>query len=47
MLTDGDRGGVLAGDPMGANAPPPTSLLPSVLVEPIEESGESGKADRR
>lgn len=47
MLTVGDLGGVLAGDPMGANVPAPTSLLPRVLVEPMEESGEGGKAGRR
>lgn len=47
VRTAGDRGGVLAGDPMGANAPCPTSLLPGVLVESIEESGDSGRCDRR
>lgn len=41
-LTGGDRGGVLAGDPIGANAATPASLLPGVLVESMEESGEGG-----
>lgn len=37
---------MLAGDPIGANAAAPTSLLPGVLAESMEESGDSGYARR-